>query len=295
MINKRIVIAILARDCNMSLIRNIPRIEELRSKFAASMVVVVENDSKDGTKETLHDWATQSKGIDLIMNDFGSVTIPEASANNPNPSTSMHRIEKMARYRNMYMDYVRSLEHQPDYLIVIDVDVESFSVDGIINSIENAPQGWGALFANGQRFYRDRFPYFFDLYAYLPTRCEAEPDRKNDELFYESKRITHRLCCEEYVDCLSAFSGLGIYKWPIVKELHYEAMPNNRSRTFEAICEHVPFNLEVCRMGFHNYVCRAMNVNYGSRSLKHLLIYSMLPTKAYTTLYRILKGTHYAD
>jgi hypothetical protein len=51
--NQNIVIAALARDCEDSLRINIPVIEELRTKFLWSQVVVVENDSIDGTKELL--------------------------------------------------------------------------------------------------------------------------------------------------------------------------------------------------------------------------------------------------
>lgn len=283
MIDKSVVIAALARDCNESLRRNIPRIEQLRSHFRQSLVVVVENDSRDGTKETLKNWET----VDLIMNDFGTQTIPSGAGG----STSLHRIEKMARYRNIYMDFVRALDEQPDYLIVIDVDVENFLVEGIVKAIENAPQDWSALFANGQRFFKGAFPYFFDLYAYLPMDCNNEMSRKNDELFYESKRITKQLRKIEYLECLSAFGGLGVYKWDLIKNLNYQALPNTRSKMFEVICEHVPFNVQIAK----NYVCRDMKVNYGSRSLRHLIIYSILPTRLNTSLYKIIKGRPYGD
>ena len=49
-INKNIVIAALARDCDKSLSKIINLIEELRENFVWSKVVVVENDSKDNTK-----------------------------------------------------------------------------------------------------------------------------------------------------------------------------------------------------------------------------------------------------
>lgn len=294
MIDKAIVIAALARDCNRALRANIPRVERLRSYFAHSRVVVVENDSKDGTKETLKDWAARCDGVELIMHDFGSVTIPTASAKNPYPSTSLFRIEKMARYRNMYMEYVRNLEVQPDYLVLLDLDVVSFSVEGIVQAIGTAPEGWGALFANGRRYFHHLFPYYFDLYAYLPMGCEVY-DRKNDELFYESKRITRMVRHQEFVPCLSAFGGIGVYRWEAVRALSYQALPNTRSRIFEAVCEHVPFNLSVTKQGYGCYVCRRMYVNYGTRSWRHLFIYSLLPTRWYQWLYKRIKGVEYGD
>jgi hypothetical protein len=56
MINKNIIIAALARNCEDSLRINIPLIEKLRTQFSWSQVVVVENDSIDETKNLLNDW-----------------------------------------------------------------------------------------------------------------------------------------------------------------------------------------------------------------------------------------------
>lgn len=295
MIDKRVIIAALARDCNESLVRNIPRIEALRSHFASSRVVVVENDSVDGTKTTLQAWASQKKNVDLIMDDFGTETIPRPSAAHPHPSTSLHRIEKMARYRNIYLDHVRSTEPQPDILIVVDIDVKGFSVEGVIETIENAPLDWGALFANGSLFYRGRFPYMFDQYAYLPLGCAEVPGRKKDELFYESKRATRDIRRHSYVKCLSAFGGIGVYKWDAIKSLRYGAFPNARSRTFEAMCEHVSFNMAVAAQGYGNYVGRAMRVDYGSRSFKHLLSFSLLPNFVFRWIYALKNGEAFSD
>ena len=54
--DKSVVICALARDCSGALANNIPRIQELREFFADSEVIVIENDSKDNTKEVLASW-----------------------------------------------------------------------------------------------------------------------------------------------------------------------------------------------------------------------------------------------
>jgi cellulose synthase/poly-beta-1,6-N-acetylglucosamine synthase-like glycosyltransferase len=115
-IQSNVTFAILARDCSHSLQKNIPKIECLRKYFKSSQVVVVENDSKDNTKDILKKWALFSNGIFLLMNDYGIQTIPDISKHNPYPVTSEHRIEKMVKYRNMYMDFIRCQAIQPDYL-----------------------------------------------------------------------------------------------------------------------------------------------------------------------------------
>ena len=59
-IDKSVSICMLARDCGKAIERNIPRIENLRSFFCLSYVIVVENDSKDNTKSVLAEWADKT-------------------------------------------------------------------------------------------------------------------------------------------------------------------------------------------------------------------------------------------
>ena len=71
--NQNIVIAALARDCEDSLRANIPVIEELRTKFLWSQVVVVENDSIDGTKELLNEWKIIYDKVNIISKEKWNV------------------------------------------------------------------------------------------------------------------------------------------------------------------------------------------------------------------------------
>ncbi|WP_431243069.1 hypothetical protein ACQ9BO_26115 [Flavobacterium sp. P21] len=69
-INKNIVIVALARDCGDKLQTLIPFIEELRNQFVWSQIVVVENDSKDNTKEVLQKWKETSLNIECYISRF---------------------------------------------------------------------------------------------------------------------------------------------------------------------------------------------------------------------------------
>ncbi len=286
MIEKSILIAILARDCNESLQNNIPKVESLRSQFQNSKVVVVENDSKDGTKETLQKWADISEGVHLIMNDFGTLTIPQVSSDNPHPSTSLHRIAKMARYRNMYMDYARSLSEKIDFLIIIDIDIEDFSVNGIVEAIIKAPENWGGLFANGSLCFLGHFPQYFDSFAYVPYNCGDDVARNFDEQFLDSKEITKRLRKKQFVECISAFGGLAIYKWDVIKSSNYEVKLNNRSKIFEALCEHIPLNLNITKKNYKNYICKDIKVDYGKRSWKEIIFSTIMPSYVSICFYK---------
>ena len=48
------------------------------------------------------------------------------------PSMSFSRIEKNGFYRNMYLDILESINDSIDYLMVIDIDINSFSIEGIL-------------------------------------------------------------------------------------------------------------------------------------------------------------------
>ena len=294
MINKSILIAALARDCNDSIIRNIPKIELLRKEFKESHVVVIENDSKDGTKETLKRWEKESSCVKIIMNDFGTVTIPQQSETMKSPSTSMHRISKMAKYRNIYMDYARNASFKIDYLIIIDIDIENFSVEGIIKSIKNAPNDWGALFANGFTSFHGFLPNYYDMFAYIDESMKATSPTSSS-LYHKKRELNKLLKCNEYINCVSAFGGIGIYKWELIKELYYNAEANNASKVFEAICEHIPFNRNIAENGHRNYICRKMKVKYGNRDFKDLLIYTLIPESIFKTIYFITKRRRFKD
>ena len=60
---------------------------------------------------------------------------------------------------------------------------------------------------------------------------------------------------------------MGIYRYDAVKDLRYVAEDNKRSRKFEQLCEHIPFNRGVIKYGTL-YVCRDMKVYYEPLSFK---------------------------
>lgn len=285
MINKSILIAALARDCKEAIIKNIPKIELLRKEFISSHVVIIENDSKDGTKDILKQWEKQSEGVKVIMNNFGTITISKSSESILHPGSSLHRISKMTKYRNMYMDYAKNVDFRIDYLIAIDIDIEDFSPTDIIKCIKDAPNDWGGLFANGRTYYYHISKYF-DMFAFLPSNFNEAINFKN---MITNNHILEKLLRQhKFVECISAFGGIGIYKWDIIKDSHYETFPNNNSKIFEMQCEHISLNKNVINKGYKNYICSSMKVSYGRYSLKECIAFTILPPKILFFLYRLL-------
>lgn len=274
-----VVICALARDCGESLRLNIPKIEQLRNFFSRTAVVIVENDSVDGTKDMLKKWQAESADVTVISQDFNTTTMPPADSSDVFPGTSLYRIKKMASYRNIYMDWIDSQDHKFDLVFMIDIDIKFFSVGSVINSIRQAPEDWGALFANGytdtKLFKKPVYTMFHDMYAYAETLHEIQPYFTTKESFALKKQMNRKLSAIEYLPVLSAFGGIGIYKYDSISGIRYQAVANG-DRYMEAVCEHVMFNYEAARRGYGLYISREMKVYYG-KSENLIVLRNILP------------------
>ena len=120
-----VAICTTVRDCGTPLKKNIPTIEELRSRFNESCVIAVENDSVDDTKHVLSNWKDKSNNITILSNDYGVKTIIETE-DGVDKYFSDHRISRMSAYRNQYLEALKELPDL-DYVIVIDLDVEKMA------------------------------------------------------------------------------------------------------------------------------------------------------------------------
>lgn len=264
---KEIVIGILARDCNEQLHINIPRLEVLGSSFKDYHIVIYENDSIDGTTETLLQWAKRNPHVVSINETTNQQTIPEKSIDTPYPGQSVRRISKMANFRNRVLKEVRS-RYTPDYFMFIDIDVLDWNPKDVVNSIEKAPKDWGALFGNGQilldfKTHMCPNPWQYDYYAFVPYN--VNPYEQGDFVVHPTENVAicwieQRLInIKKYHRCNSAFNAIGIYKWEAIEGLEYEAYQTPELKEVNAsLCEHVPFNYSVVNRKFKLYIVRDM-------------------------------------
>ena len=264
MINKNIIIAALARDCEDSLRTNIPLIEELRSQFSWSQIVVVENDSKDGTKGLLNDWKINFNHVTIISKDFGTKTIPDKSDLIINPYTTYHRIDKMVSYRNLYLEHINKVEHPIDLVIIIDIDVIEISLTGLINAINSFEEKTGAIFSNGVSVMKTPFglsEIYYDIFAVWEYPLSNEFSYSAGSLAWTFKSINRNIKKSPLYSVISAFGGVGIYNYAVIKDLRYKTVLNPVDKQ-EAICEHIPFNHEIIKRGYKNYIARDFQVIY---------------------------------
>jgi len=290
MINKNIIIAALARDCEDSLETNIPLIENLRKQFVWSAVIVVENDSIDATKDILNNWKSNSENVEIISNNFGTKTIPDKSDLITDPWTSYQRIEKMAAYRNLYLDYIEEIDHHIDLVIIIDIDVIKISSSGILDVIHSFDNQTGAVFSNGISIMKTPWgmsEIYYDIFALWEYPMSGEFSYTARSLNNTFKSINKKLKKSPHYNVISAFGGVGVYNYQAIKGLRYRNVLNPLNEQ-QAICEHITFNHAIIKRGFTNFIARDFQVIY-ERHNWILIMKLILPFKVFNFLYSLLQ------
>ena len=128
----RVAFVGLARDCVQALPANLALLEETARHFESWSAFVFENDSTDGTRELLEQWAAKNPE---------NVAVQCVTNGKPRlGGFEVERVLAMADYRKRCQDVVRETMPDVDYVIVVDLDAQGgWSLHGVINGI-----GWHA-------------------------------------------------------------------------------------------------------------------------------------------------------
>jgi glycosyltransferase involved in cell wall biosynthesis len=236
-------------------------------------VVIFENDSTDSTKQILQEWAETEKNIHISLNDFGTITIP-AKKDLVNPMFSAYRNEKMAGYRNYYLDYIEKENLPGDYVIIIDPDVRKIKPEGVVNSF-SLDYEWDALTANGvsrapSSFYRRRY---FDTYALVECGKEILPQTEQGIRRVQYKWAFMRPGMPLF-RVASAFGGLAIYKREAIRNCRYGVLMNEDKKV-ESRAEHFYFHQQMKERGYDKiFINPAIQIRYQTHvmeTIKRLL------------------------
>jgi hypothetical protein len=268
--NSFVSICSIVRDCQVNLEKNIPRVELLRLLFKDSEVIVFENDSKDNTLKVLKDWERKSYNIHVFSDTFGGSTIPLQTTGNENPYFSISRIEKMVLYRNKYMHFLNKKGTKRDYLIVIDLDISNFYIDGIIHSFGTSID-WDCISANGISISSNFTKQYHDSYALIEygklNFIQTEESIKLNRIRYSFLKKGMPLLVVD-----SAYGGLVIYKWDSISNTYYSCLKNNDFRV-QCKSEHVGLHRKMKENGHNNiFINPTMIVKYRSISVPFLLL-----------------------
>lgn len=214
-IDKSIVICCLSRDNEDIVQKSIDRLRSIGKHFSNYHIVIYENDSKDMTREIIKE--NEDEHLTLIecpndckikykkMYDIGRY--------------STERYQKMAFFREQYLNHVKTYFNTWDYMMVYDIDIKGcLDLKEFLDTFDRE-HDWDAFCVNGK----------FLNFTYDGLAYEGFEDYKNYTLLH--KHIFN--CIDNYVK--SAFNGCTVYKMEGVLKSSY---------TSEEVtdCEHINFN-----------------------------------------------------
>lgn len=268
-----LIICSIVRNAEKGLRRNIPIINSLCRKFNDFTIVIYENDSIDNTKQILHAWQqSMPQKIHVISEDTdSSKTIPTSEeVSGVNPFFSRKRIAKMANLRNKYLTYLEENSLKSDFIMVVDLDVASLCLDGILDSFEKSDR-WDIVTAYGYSTGPNLRRRYHDTYALTKLNTSDRPQTESDIITNASEMA--RICksSSNLIPVDSAFGGLAIYKFKAIQGLRYQVEPNNDSRV-EVHCEHFSLNRQAAKKGFNRiFINPLMILKYQKITLRFIL------------------------
>jgi glycosyltransferase involved in cell wall biosynthesis len=232
----------IARNVNPYMRGVLSNVEKCAQGFANKRIIIVENDSTDGTQETLQSWANRSREQHIYIR----------AAECP----SGDRTERLAYFRNIYLREVEKDEYKGfDYVIVFDCDnIISSWIDkrGVISSVQFLAAGEqaAAVFASTRSFY-------YDVWTLRhPTWCPEDCWEEVKRMSVFTSRTEAILSCvgarqvrinttSAPIPVTSAFGGLAVYKRAHLLGRRYSAKNPDGSPA----CEHVALNESIARDG----------------------------------------------
>ena len=245
----RLAVCGLARNCASKFPATIRFIETLSTYFESTTIVVVENGSRDKTRVILNNWADSCSSLHIID---GKVPGEEnASDTNANPYYSFKRVSRLAALRNQYLDFLKAQAVAPDFVLVLDFDVDRISLEGVLDSFTREAD-WDVATAYGYSLSPTLLERYHDTYALVPLG-EENILQLETGLKAIQRNWKQDIASSELVRVYSAFGGLAIYKYKQIIDLRYTVCPNGDERV-EARCEHFSIANELQNNGYQRIV-----------------------------------------
>ena len=247
----KIVICTLVRGIADRFTEIKKRAEKVGSQFKDYRIIVVENNSEDGSRKLLNEWRKKNNRIIIlgcgVNSDIDTCNLKFAARQTDDHMVDRSRIEKMVKLRNIYMEYLKENESEYsdfDYVIVWDMDiVGSIYLDGIANSLGwmNSKNSY-AKNADGMCAYGigkiGFFTMYYDRYAHIDYGDEFHINTKpvHDLKKWLSVRYDNGTPPVKVISC---FGGFTIYRFSSIirDDIEYDMSPPDNLE-----CEHVRLN-----------------------------------------------------
>jgi hypothetical protein len=233
-----IVICTLVRDVADRMREIVIRSERMGKMFKDYRILVVENDSKDGTRRLLTQWRIRNPKVVILgcgVNSEEECKIKIAKKKTDGHKVDRGRIEKMVYLRNLYLSYICDNLQHFDYTMVWDLDIiGSVYLDGVANTM-----GWfarrpdaNAICANG--IYRiGVLAIYYDSYAHLD---KGDTYHIKYKTWHDVKSRTNARYQrgDDLKEVISGFGGCTMYRTRKLCEAKYDMSPPGNIE-----CEHV--------------------------------------------------------
>lgn len=166
---KRVVICGLVKDCAENLKMNLKRLTKMGNLFKECKFVVFENDSKDGTRELVKSYINIDPRFELVTCKESPDCILKQLGAKDHGMCNESRVNKMAKYRNRLLDWIKPRYSDYDFLLMQDMDLGGpISLNGLAHSFSY--DDFDAITANGvasKPFSHGTDLWYHDWYALL--------------------------------------------------------------------------------------------------------------------------------
>jgi len=252
--NETIVFAGLCQDHGASVLKMwMPILKKLGGYFKDYRVIIVENDSKDNSRELFLKEAERNDKLIVLCDDNTpenaktcKLDIRSVRTRAEKETTLARRVRILGKFRQVYWNYILKKFNDYDYMCVIDWDLEGqLSIPGFFHGLYYTRNYSDVVACNSFHNYKNIY-LIYDTYPllnhhrcdYLEANKMIEDLRANynfrNKLFYE---IAYPLPVE------SAYGGLALYNIQKIKKKD----PDYTDQTCHIECEHSTFhrNLDV--------------------------------------------------
>jgi len=252
--NSRVVFAGLIRDKEDRISYLQKRLEALSKPFRDYHILIVENDSKDKTRERLLEWHQKNPKVTILGCGENVPRCILGLESTKSRSHSSNRIKKMSQLRNIYVNYLRENFSDWDYLVVNDFDLLADLSDmGWKSAFGHFKQDQSLSAISAYGFYDLFFKkIFYDDFAFVPLNSPIEVDNVKESPFRLKEKIEMELYLletkKELVEVKSAFSGLTIYR---ISHIPANARYDFCHSEDKKACEHSYFNQYLNKIVIH--------------------------------------------
>lgn len=266
MSEKTMVFCGLARNVGVKLEMTMKRLEQQGEYFKDYRVVVFENDSCDDTRVRLLEWEKRNSHVHLIKLGMNPDPAKDCQFNLiPMYQTgfmSSTRMQKMASFRNRYLDYVREHLSHFDFMCVLDLDMRGgWAHEGFCSNFDDfdESQVWDMMCCHGLiTIPVDPRAYHYDALALVledetPEDILARNDWAQTQLisyFFTSNSKIRDFVADNYgarMPIRSGCSGMVMYRVASLMDPRITYATDVKEE--QSICEHIILHENMRRYG----------------------------------------------